>query len=696
MTGRGSQIAMIHAVVMAGAIAALAALYDHQGRNYLLANEARGNVRVALALATLVWPSHGSELVALRTAGNDALRAHPLQQGLGTAVRAVLAGQPDVLEVSVRDDNGRTLFSTNPDAIGRMLGSAPGFHAAMARGQSNGFGTRLSPRHDPRADWEAALDVVYSQVRYRPAAVASDPAPPDFVIELASDVTRELGEHRNRLHAGITAGVLVALLALAMLYAIGRTADRRIAAAERARRAHAEAARNEAVRDGLTVLPNRQALNQLLADPARLPASQAAIFFIDLDRFKLLNDNLGQVAGDRILIETARRIATVLSDGVRLHRVNADQFVAVAFDTDPADSQWLARQVVESIRRPVRLDDDEVALSASVGLARWPADHPDLDQALRCADLAMLAAKRAGANRVTAFQPIMRTAVDEQFALANGLRRAFEQHQFVLHYQPRLNGRTLRIECVEALLRWQHPEAGLLPPARFIEALEESPLIIDVGRWVMKTACDQAVRWHREGLADLRVSVNVAARQFDHDGFVSTVATVLEQSGLPAGMLELELTESQLISHADTSQHRIRELKALGVKLAIDDFGTGYSALAYLQRLPIDCLKIDRSFVREVRDAEDGQIAQAIAALAHGLGLSVVAEGVETAIQEQAARLWGCEQLQGFRYSPPVTPAEIPSLIRRQAITADATEASIGASLAPSGIRPVVEASTVD
>ncbi len=659
MISRRLKAWLVAGLVVALAVTALAAFYDSHGRNRIVEAEMRANLRVTPSLFSAIWPNHGMAIDALRQEPLDVLRAAPVHARIDESLKPLLRDQPSILKVKLLTISGRILYSTDSSELGHIQAESKTFQEARQRRAASTLITADALLPGSRDEVSSMIPVFVESL----SLSNQYGRVPALIFDVHSDVSGEYAAHKDRLTGLVaTATLLLALVASAIVM-FGRRAALRVYRAEKARQAQHDAVQREALRDSLTGLPNRLALSDwIAAAPAH---GSATLFCIDLDRFKLINDALGQAVGDRVLVHAADRISAASGERIRLYRLGSDEFVAVTSQMDGDAASRFARLLIETFAEPIAVNGEEISTSISVGFAQWPADHRDLEQVLRCADLAMVAAKASEARRWSAFDPDMRAAADEQVALTNGLRRARDQKQFILHYQPRLNGTTLEVECVEALLRWQHPEEGLLPPARFIEALENSPLIIDVGRWVMETACHQAVQWHRLGLTDLRMSVNVAARQFNDDDFPTTVAEVLARTGMPPAMLELELTETQLISQADNSLARIERLKALGVKLSIDDFGTGYSALSYLQRMPIDCLKIDRSFVSEVDDQRDGQIAGAIAGLARGLGMAVVAEGVETAAQEQAARRWGCDQVQGFLYSPPVSSEAIPELIGR-------------------------------
>ncbi|MBT0962111.1 EAL domain-containing protein [Denitromonas iodatirespirans] len=411
--------------------------------------------------------------------------------------------------------------------------------------------------------------------------------------------------------------------------------------------------------DPLTGLPNRRLLEdrlQVALAHAHRNRNRAAVLFIDLDRFKRINDSLGHEVGDKLLMEVARRLCACLREDDTVARMGGDEFIVVLSDlTDPDDAAHTATRIIESLRRPVQVDAHELTVTTSVGISIFPDDSRDPVALIKNADTAMYRAKDEGRNAFQLYQPAMNARSLEHLALESALHRALAREELVLHFQPLVDIGTQRTVAAEALLRWRHPELGLVPPADFIPLAEETGLIVPIGEWVLRAACLQHAQWRAAGHGELRMLVNISARQFRHEGFTATVARVIAETGMPAAQLTLELTETMLM---DGSEHIIgvlEGLRALGVHLALDDFGTGYSSLAYLKRFPIDELKIDRLFIRDIdRNDNDAAIAEAIVKLAHSLGLRVVAEGVETAAQLEILARHGCDLAQGFHFSKPI------------------------------------------
>ena len=423
--------------------------------------------------------------------------------------------------------------------------------------------------------------------------------------------------------------------------------------------------------DALTGLPNRNLLHDRLqqAVQAKRAARNIAVVFMDLDHFKLVNDSLGHGMGDRLLKAMAERLRAILREGDTVGRVGGDEFVLIL--NDQANEEVVFRtlqRVAADVTEPIVIDGKELYVSFSAGVSLYPQDGRDVDTLLRNADAAMYRAKEHGRNNFQFYTAEMNERVSDRLALESALRRALERREFALHYQQKVDLRSHAIIGAEALVRWSHPEWGLVRPARFIPIAEETGLIVPLGEWVLGEAARQARAWRDAGLDPGVVSVNLSARQFRKDGLVRTVSRILEETGLEPAALEMELTESMVMHNVENAIATLQGLKSLGVTLSVDDFGTGYSSLSYLKDLPIDTLKIDRSFVRDIgtgADADDGILAQAIISLGHALHLKVIAEGVETDAQVHFLRRHGCDQVQGFLYGEPVPPAEFARLLER-------------------------------
>ena len=358
-------------------------------------------------------------------------------------------------------------------------------------------------------------------------------------------------------------------------------------------------------------------------------------------------------------------------------RLSGDEFVVILEGINSSDeAAHLAEKLARVLREPFSIEEHELSLGASIGISLYPHDGCGADALLKQADAAMYRAKAAGRGSYQFFSQDMTAQAFERVVMENQLRRALAQEELLLHYQPQLDLVTGAVVGLEALLRWQHPEQGLVPPGRFIPLAEETGLITPIGEWVLRTACAQAQDWRQAGLPFGRIAVNIAGPQLQREGLSDTVRAVLHETGLPPACLELEITETLVMRQVERTIDWLQALQALGVMLAIDDFGTGYSSLAYLKRLPVDKLKIDRSFVRDLPgDENDAAIARAVIALGHSMHLTVIAEGLETAVQRDFLRESGCDQAQGFLYSQPLPALEAEAFLRTAAVSRATVEA---------------------
>jgi diguanylate cyclase (GGDEF)-like protein len=431
--------------------------------------------------------------------------------------------------------------------------------------------------------------------------------------------------------------------------------------------------------DSLTGLPNRLSYKDRLAralEQARRNDRQVAAFFIDLDHFSRINDTLGHEAGDQLLQQVAQRLRASCRDRedevgpaedamtADVARLGGDEFTVIMPGLSrTADAGKLARRILSSLAHPARLAGQEIFVTASIGIAIFPDDGEDLETLLMHADTAMYQAKEQGGNSYQAYSRAMNATALQRLTLENALRRAVERAEFELHYQPVVDGATGRPIGAEALVRWRHPELGLLLPSEFIPLAEENGLIVPLGEWVLERACTDNLAWQQAGLPPIRMAVNLSSRQLER-GLPDMVARTLKRTGLEARFLGLELTESLLVKHHREDTDTLHALRAMGLHLAVDDFGTGYSSFSYLKHLPLDSLKIDRSFVREIATSpDDAAITTAIIAMAHALGLKVVGEGVETEAQRTALRAEGCDAMQGYLFSRPVPADEFIRLL---------------------------------
>ncbi len=418
-----------------------------------------------------------------------------------------------------------------------------------------------------------------------------------------------------------------------------------------------------AYHDPLTGLPNRllleDRLQQALAQAGR-NGNGLALVFLDLDNFKKINDSLGHAAGDALLKEVAARLKRCVRDSDTISRQGGDEFVLILRELRSGDACLpVLGKIMETLQEPILAEGNELSTSASIGVALYPQDGADFETLRKKADMAMYRAKEAGRNTYRFFDMAMDDEAMEHLRMRSGLHRALERQEFVLHYQPQIELDSGRVIGAEALLRWQHPEFGLVAPGRFIPVAEESGLIVPIGAWVLQEACRQAAAWQRAALPPLVMAVNLSAVQFRRGGIEDTVLQALVGAGLQPDRLELELTETILLQNVEQVLATVQRLKQLGLKLSIDDFGTGYSSLSYLKRFDIDKLKIDQSFIRDLAsDPDDAAIVRAIIQMAHSLDLRTIAEGVETPDLLAQLRAFGCDEAQGYHYARPMPAAE--------------------------------------
>ncbi len=422
--------------------------------------------------------------------------------------------------------------------------------------------------------------------------------------------------------------------------------------------------------DTLTGLPNRMLFMDRLEQSlirAKRYNTQIGVMFIDLDRFKRVNDTLGHASGDQLIREVARRLReTVRADDI-VARLGGDEFVvAISGVVTLSSILQVVEKMLATVTVPYQLDGREIFCSCSIGISIYPHDGTSASNLLKNADTAMYHAKNSGRNRFQLYDAAMNAMAEERLQLETELHYALERNEFVFYYQPQLNLETGRIHAVEALIRWQHPQKGLLSPANFLDMLDETGDIVSVGRKMLLIACRQTAIWHAAGFTDLGIAVNVSGKEFWHSGLVDSIRNALTQSGLPPSALQIELTEGIFMDDVDAAEGKVQALKTLGISVAVDDFGTGYSSLAHLKRFPLDVLKIDRYFVKDIHHAPASEaLASSILALSKGLNLGIVAEGIENRAQLESLRRLGCQVVQGYFISRPVPADAIRALLGR-------------------------------
>lgn len=438
---------------------------------------------------------------------------------------------------------------------------------------------------------------------------------------------------------------------------------------ERVRYQHA--LEHQANHDSLTGLANRNLLNDRIEQAiawCKRNGHVMGVMLLDLDHFKLINDASGHNAGDTLLKEVANRLMACVRETDTVARLGGDEFVIILTDLpQPGDVDRIAEKILATLSTPVEIDGRDIFVTASIGVSLYPRDGDHGEILLRYADMAMYRVKEHGRNNVRQFVPEMGSTAISRLDMEGAMRRGLERGEFVLHYQPKIDLVRQSIVGAEALIRWQHPQIGLIHPLEFIRLAEETGLILPLGEWVLSEACKQHVLWHAQNLPALKVSINMSARQFRQDDLADRIAAVFASTGADPRHFIMELTESMVMHDVDSTYESLRALKNLGLSLSLDDFGTGYSSLSYLRRFPIDELKIDRSFINDIHtNPDDAAIAGAIIAMARSLSLSVVAEGVENKEQASLLSALGCDQVQGYYYARPLTVSAFTARLREQ------------------------------
>ncbi len=571
----------------------------------------------SLRIRNLYFIAASGDYPDVRMRASLEMGCHACDLTLGAVVE-ITNGTPRI-EAVYREPSADTIADTEIIAMAKNVASLPG--AAIPVPFRNGIAMRLDVAGDPYG-----------------ALVFADP----------SGTTREFSP---------TDADLLGLIATLIAGTIDRSR-------QRAR------LRAMAYFDALTGLPNRVFLAEKLRDAIEVAQSRlgrVATLFLDLDRFKDVNDTLGHARGDRLLQMVAQRLVKELGDDATISRMGGDEFVVLLTDCRDADHvRDVAERILGIVSEPFLLDEYEQYISTSIGIAVYPEDGRDDQTLIKNADIAMYRAKDRGRNGYYFYNPTLEAPIHMRLSQEKLLRRALEYDQFVVYYQPQIDVRSGDVVSVEALLRWNHPKSGLIEPSHFIPSAEISGLIVPLGDWVLETAAKQVERWHRE-LAPVRLAVNLSARQFHQRDLRRRVLQALENAKLDPSFLEVEITETVAMSDAAQTVGIVRDLKAAGIRIAVDDFGTGYSSLAYLRRFSLDVLKIDGSFVIGVgHEVFDETIVKTVIGMAHSLGLEVVAEGVETLSQLAFLTEHSCDMVQGYAIAPPLPAAEFEDFLRRR------------------------------
>ena len=568
--------------------------------------------------------------------------------------------------------DGSVLLSPDPEIEGRPLAEQPAEAQAVIRqildtSLKGGGLTRYRWRNRDTQQMDNKLSLVNNLEDWGWILVSGI-----YVDELQENMAQRQLKLEQNLHENLKttaiAMALVMTLAFGLALLLSRWLSHRFARYQRDIDAGHERLRQWAESDPLTNLPNRARLRTRLVeaiDHARRDGRQRALLFIDLDRFKNINDSLGHAVGDELLIQVARRLSGAVRAGDTVGRLGGDEFVILLEQLGHADqAAQVAQALLDAASGQYAVAGHELAVTPSIGIAVYPADGEDAETLLKNADSAMYHAKSAGRNNYQFFTAAMNTRVREHLQMENSLRQALARGELSLHYQPQFNLESDRLCGCEALLRWHSPSLGQVPPDKFIPIAEDSGLIVPIGEWVLNEACRQAMAWREQGLPELTVAVNVSPVQFRHADLAEQVERALRDSGLPPQLLELELTESVLAENLEQVSATLERLRRLGVHLAMDDFGTGYSSLSYLKYFKLDTLKIDRSFISDLTNSDDyAALTIAIIGMAHSLGMSCIAEGIETASQQDFLRWHGCSIGQGYLFSRPLPPTAMAELL---------------------------------
>jgi len=644
-------------------VAALSFFYRHLATNILIEHETRANVALTTAFANSIWPTYKDFVMSQSVIDRDTLMSKLEIQALRQEVLSKMKNL-NVAKVKIYNLDGMTVFSTDVNQMGSDKSSNPGFLAARAG--------KVISEITFRNEFYAFEDVIVDRnllATYIPLRQNQN-EPVEAVFELYSDVT-ELVNKIEATQYQIVSGVFVALATLYLfLYVIVKRADNIIKRHEEVRLLHEREMRHQAYHDSLTGLPNKSKFSEQLRESINRSVrsgQQFALMFVDLDRFKIINDSMGHDAGDQLIRIAGERLSSLTREKDILFRWGGDEFTIILENIDNLDDvSTIAERIIKGMSSPISIAKQELVITTSTGIAVYPNDSDSAEALIKNADAAMYHAKGSGRNRYEFYTPEMNARAKERLELESGLQKALQNEEFILHYQPKYGASTQKLVGVEALLRWQHPSYGLVMPDRFIPALEENGLINAVGEWVLRTACAQNKMWQEQGFAPVTVSVNISAVQFRSPQLIDSVARVLDETQLESRYLELELTESMFISNTEAAINTMYRLKDLGVSLSIDDFGSGYSSLSYLKRFPVDYLKIDRSFIKDIENSnKDAAITNAITVLAHSLNMKIVAEGVESQGQLDYLKSQGCQELQGFLFSRPVPAQEISELLER-------------------------------
>jgi diguanylate cyclase (GGDEF)-like protein len=662
---RNFTIAGLAGLVLLTAI--LGYLYREREINHLITFSEGESAALAQVFNNVIWPDFSHFLESIKDLDNARLRQHAGVRQFDKMLRIQIQ-KLGIHRVSVLASNGNTIFSTNPRQLGVNQDSDSNFHKAI----SGEAASRLIHRDVVASMEEIKLDR-YIVVSFVPVRGPGE-AKPAAVFEIHLDVTEFVSNiNRNISLAYFTIALLLTGL-IAVFFLLASNAETRLKQFAVTVGQQEKFIEHQGYHDMLTGLPNRILFRDRLEDAMKECVSHElllTVLFIDLDHFQKVNDALGHAIGDRVLMEVSSRLKGCIRKGDTVARIGGDEFVIILRKIAVLDeAEEIARQILLTVSDPIVMEGREFFVTPSIGIAVYPFDDgDDVNSLIKKADSAMSKAKNAGRNTFRYFAESARQQLASRFSIENALRRALERGEFELHYQPVVQIRSGKVVAVEALLRWHSVELGFIAPMEFIPLLEETGLIIPVGQWVLEHACKQNVAWQQRGIRDLKINVNMSAKQLLHKNLIKQVNEALDGSGLRPHLLDLEITESLLIEDFQHTIHILDMLNETGISLSVDDFGTGYSSLSYLKRMPVDTLKIDQSFVRDITvNIDDAAIVEAICALSRSLRFKVTAEGVENAQQLEYLRQVGVSAVQGYLFSRPLPAPEVERLLFRDSL----------------------------
>lgn len=643
--------------------AILGYLYREQAIGSLIELGQSKNVALVQMLTNTIWPSYQPLLETLKNLDAKQLQQHASIRSFDRDIRGD-ARKVDIHLVSVISTSGSTLFSTNRRQLGSKHNHKPGFQSAKSGNPSSD----LVYRDIINSLDELILDR-FTVVSYLPIR---EPGSSDVVaiFEIHLDVTNFIEAIENKTSmAYLTIGLLLSALTFTLLI-MAKGADSTIQRLVTQIRQQESYIEHQGYHDMLTGLPNRMLFRDRLEHAMHMclqGESLLALLFIDLDHFQKVNDALGHAVGDQVLLEVSNRLKLCIRNSDTVSRIGGDEFVIILETVSILDeAEEITKQIIKTVSEPIIIEGNELFISPSIGIAVYPFDEDNVNSLLKKANSAMAKAKKAGRNTFRYFTESARQQLASRFTIENALRRALEREEFELYFQPVVQVKTSKVVAVEALLRWNSAELGFTSPLEFIPLLEETGLIVPVGQWVLQHACQQGVAWKEQGIGDLKINVNMSAKQLLHKNLIKHVNDALDLSGFDPHLLDLELTESLLIEDFEKTIEILDRLNETGVSLSVDDFGTGYSSLSYLKRMPVDTLKIDQSFVKDITvNIDDAAIVTAICALSRSLRFKVTAEGVENAQQLEFLREAEVNAVQGFLFSRPLSVSDIEPVLRQ-------------------------------